>query len=199
MIWRLDNLQDIAGNRVATAGSPRVVHRDDGTVIEFNGESDGILLFENPLAGLTTFTIEVILMPVADGLPEQRFLHVEEDHTRSRVLFELRTVANGRWSLDTFLRSTQSSLTLFERQCSHPASEWHVVALTYDGRTVTHYVNSVAEASGEVVFRPLAKGMTSIGVRQNQVSWFKGAIRLIRVTPEALTPDRLLTATTSVD
>jgi hypothetical protein len=199
MIWRLDNLNDVGGNWVSIAGTPKVVHRDDGTVVEFNGSTDGILLFANPLAGLEKFTIEVIFRPAADGPEEQRFLHFEDDKTRSRVLLELRMLADGRWSLDTFLRSPQSSLTLFERRHHHPPSEWHVAALSYDGRTMTQYVNGVEEASAEMTFTPLGVGMTSIGVRQNQVAWFKGAIRLIRITPEALTVDRLLSPTSSVD
>jgi hypothetical protein len=54
------------------------------------------------------------------------------------------------------------------------------------------YVDRVREAGGAVRFKPLGAGRTSIGVRQNRVSWFKGRIYLIRVAPGALTPGELL-------
>jgi hypothetical protein len=57
---------------------------------------------------------------------------------------------------------------------------------------MAHYVNGVREAAARVPFGPLGAGGTSIGVRQNRVSWYKGRIRSIRITPEALPPARML-------
>jgi hypothetical protein len=37
-------------------------------------------------------------------------------------------------------------------------------------------------------------GKTSLGVRLNKVHWFKGAIRTVRITPRALSPEEFLTA-----
>jgi hypothetical protein len=37
----------------------------------------------------------------------------------------------------------------------------------------------------------MVTGRTSIGVRQNRVSWFKGAIAEVRFTPAALPADQL--------
>ena len=61
-----------------------------------------------------------------------------------------------------------------------------MASLVYDGREMSHYVNGVRELSGTVAFGPLAKGRTSLGVRQNLVYWFKGRIRSLRITPTAL-------------
>ena len=49
---------------------------------------------ENPLVGLSDFTVEVIFNPSADGEFEQRFLHMGEI-TGNRMLFELRMNDNG--------------------------------------------------------------------------------------------------------
>ena len=92
-------------------------------------------------------------------------------------------VTGGRWALDTFLRSPEPGLALIDRQRTHPAGEWHVASLTYDGKTMAHFVDGVRELSGDVPFKPLNAGQTSIGMRQNRVSWFKGVIHSVRIRP----------------
>jgi hypothetical protein len=98
----------------------------------------------------------------------------------------------GPGALDTFLRSGVASQTLLDRRATHPAGRWHTAALVYDGDKMSHYVNQRREASGFVAFRPLGAGRTSIGVRLNRVHWFKGKIRMLRVTPRALASEHLL-------
>jgi hypothetical protein len=57
---------------------------------------------------------------------------------------------------------------------------------------MTHYVNGERELLAEKVnFGPLGQGQVSLGVRQNKVFWFKGAIREVRFTPAALPPGKL--------
>jgi hypothetical protein len=190
--WRLDNLTSIGGHPVTRLGLPRVVTTPAGPAVEFNGRTDGLVLETNPLQGLRTFTLEAEFEPAADGSEEQRFLHIEEPETGNRALLETRLLPGGRWSLDTFLNSGKSSRTLIDRTKTHAAGQWHAAALVYDGVEMRHYVDGVLEASGPVSFAPLGPGRTALGVRLNQVSWFKGRIRLVRVTPEALPADRLL-------
>jgi hypothetical protein len=194
VLWHLERLDRIAGMAVTVEGTPLVVQTDVGPAIEFNGLTDGLFLDINPLAGLRAFTIEVVFQPAADGPDEQRFLHVEEAKTGNRALIELRMPPGGMWCLDTYLQSGEARLTLIDRTARHDAARWHVAALTYDGRTMAHSVNGVQEQRGAVQFAPLGEGRTSIGVRQNRVSWFKGRIRTIRITPEALPAERLLRA-----
>ena len=69
---------------------------------------------------------------------------------------------------------------------------WHTAALAYDGRTMSHYVDGVREAGGDVTFAPLGPGRTALGARLNNVSWFKGRMRLLRVTREAPASSKLL-------
>lgn len=183
--WRLDSLDRIGGHAVTLVGQPRILETDRGRAVAFDGIDDGLLIAANPLAGLSQFTIEVVFQPAADGPEEQRFLHFEEHKTGNRALIELRMNKDGRWALDTFLRSPEPGLTLLDRTVTHTPAEWHVARLSYDGRTMTHFVDGVREGQGDVVFKPLREGQTSIGMRQNRVSWFKGVIHTVRVIPEA--------------
>jgi PelA/Pel-15E family pectate lyase len=190
--WRLETLQRIGGHPVTVVGNPKVVDTDIGPAIAFDGADDGLFVDVNPLDGLKAFTVETVFKPAPGGPEEQRFLHFEEARTGNRALMELRRRADDRWALDTYLRSGEAGLTLLDRNRTHPADRWYVAALTYDGKTMTHYVDGVREMSGETAFAPLQGGRTSIGVRQNRVSWFKGQIHRIRVTGAALTPPSLL-------
>jgi hypothetical protein len=192
--WVLGDLTSIGGHAVSLVGAPRVVQTTIGPAVEFNGSADGLFVDASPIAGLRAFTVEVLFQPAADGPDEQRFLHISETGTENRLLFETRMLPDRAWCLDTFLRHSDLSRTLIDRQLAHPAGSWHVVALAYDGTTMTHYVDGVRELSGDVAFAPLGAGRTSIGVRQNLISWFKGRIRLIRITAEARPAARLLTA-----
>jgi acetyl esterase/lipase len=64
---------------------------------------------------------------------------------------------------------------------------------------MSHYVDGVLEATGAVAFKPLGRGRTSIGVRQNRVSWFKGRIHTIRITGRVLKPSDFLDAGTGAN
>ena len=104
----------------------------------------------------------------------------------------MRIVSPREWALDTFLfDSPESRLTLLDRTKTHSTDEWHWVALTYDGATMTHYVDGVRELAGEIAFRPMAPGRMSLGVRLNKVSWYQGCIREIRFAPRVLSEPEL--------
>ncbi len=192
VLWPIDSLSSIGGHPVSVVGSPRVVTTPFGRVVEFDGKGDGLFLDVNPIAGLQRFTVEALIEPAPDGPAEQRFLHFAEDGSENRAMLETRILPGGTWCLDTFLRHDPASLTLIDRSRTHPASAWHTVALVYDGEKMSHFVDGVRDAEGAVAFAPIGPGRTAIGVRQNKVSWFKGKIGLVRVTPEALSQARLL-------
>ena len=163
-----------------------------GKAVEFNGVDDGLIVPTNPLAGIDRFTVEVLFEPALDGPEEQRFLHIQESNSENRALVELRMLPAAQWCLDTYLLHGKSGLTLIDRNRRHPAGQWHAAALTFDGETMTHYVNRQPQGSGAVAFRPLGPGRTSIGVRQNLVSHFKGRIQVVRFSAAALQPAALL-------
>lgn len=190
--WTLDNLKAIGGHAVTLIGTPKVVTTPAGPAIDFNGATDGLLLDVNPIEGLAQFTVEVVFEPAPDGPEEQRFIHISENGSERRLMMETRVLPDRTWALDTYLRMEAPGLALLDKAKTHPGGAWHATALTYDGRTMTSYVDGVRELSGEVPFAPLKAGKIGIGVRQNLVSWFKGRIRLIRISPEALPAEKLL-------
>ena len=192
VVWQVDNLERIGGHPVTVLGDPHAVATPAGRAVEFDGKDDGLVLEVNPLAGLERFTVEVVFKPAADGSEEQRFVHFEEATTGNRALIELRLLQGPAWCIDTFLRHGDASLTLIDRARTHPAATWHAAAVSFDGQVMTDYVDGVKQGSGPVAFKPLGPGRSSIGVRLNQVSWFKGAIRTIRISPSALAPAALL-------
>jgi hypothetical protein len=189
--WRLDRIDQIGGHRTDVLGAPQVVAGPGGPALQFNGASDGLYVPDNPLAHCREFTVEALIRPDADGPAEQRFLHVQ-DEAGSRGLLELRLTDRG-WALDTFLLSvtTQTQLVLLDRTRLHPAERWTWVALVFANGRMTHYIDGVKELEGEVVMLPMGAGRTSLGVRQNKVSWFKGQIREMRFHPTALAPAAL--------
>lgn len=190
-VWKLDRTDKIGGHSVNLLGNPRLVSDASGSALMFDGEHDGLILPVGAIAGLSQFTIEILMRPAAGGAEEQRFFHTQ-DSVGNRSLLEIRLLPEGRWTLDTFLLSGKNSLPLLDRTLLHPADQWHWVALRYDGRRMTSFVNGTQELTGEVEFPPMqSAGQTSIGVRLNQVYWFKGAIREIRLHPTALAVDKL--------
>jgi len=57
---------------------------------------------------------------------------------------------------------------------------------------MVHHVDGAREADGPISVAAFGPGRTALGARLNQVSWFKGRLRQLRVTPEALPASRLL-------
>jgi Concanavalin A-like lectin/glucanases superfamily len=190
VVWQFDRTAAIAGCPTEVLGAPRVVESAGERFVQFDGVRDGLIVPINPLAGLPRFTIEVLVRPEAGGGVEQRFLHVQ-DEFGNRVLLEIRLTPEGQWALDTFMLSGASRLTLLDRTRVHPAGRWHWVALRFDGHRMTSWVDGRQELEGAVEFAPMKSGQTSLGVRLNRVSWFKGAIREVRFHPGALAGDAL--------
>lgn len=185
-VWTFESRERIGDNAVTLSGSPDIVEEKTAKSICFDGEPDAALLDVNPIAGFENFTIEALIKPRTAGSAEQRFLHIE-DQRAARVLLELRIVTPGEWALDTFLfDSSTSRLTLLDRAKVHSTDEWHWVALTYDGKTMSHYVDGVRELTGQLDFRAMSPGRMSLGVRLNKVSWYQGCLREVRFTPRAL-------------
>lgn len=191
-VWRLDSLTTLGGAPLEVWGAPALAWDESAPSVRFDGKADGLIVPIIPIAGWKSFTIEILFLPDADGMPEQRFLHLQDEKGR-RLLIELRLLPEGPWSLDTFLYSDAGNrMTLFDRKKAHPCGRWYWAALTYADGKMTHFVDGVKESEGEIQFEPmLATGRTSLGVRQNKVSWFKGAIQEVRFTPQVLSAEKL--------
>jgi hypothetical protein len=191
VVWTLDNVASVGGQRPEALGAPQVVDKDTGwPSVRFNGRSDGLVIPDNPLASWQRFTIEVLFMPEPNGPPAQRFVHLADDNAR-RVLLETRSPDGTSWSLDTFLHGERDECMLRDMTKLHPTGRWTWAALVYDGRTMMHYVNGVKELEAEVSFEPMTTGRTSLGVRLDRQYWFKGFIKEIRFHPTALAPEAL--------
>lgn len=192
IIWEINNIKSINGHKTAVFGSPKVIETETTKAVQFDGVKDGLIVEDLPLAEAEKFTLEIIFRPDANGPAAQRFLHLQEEKSENRILIETRLPDSNRWYLDTYIKNSESDHTLAEPANVHPVGKWHNATLIYDGEQMRHYVNGVEEMSAKLAFSPLHKGKTSIGMRINQVHWFKGAVRLIRFTPSVLKTEDFL-------
>src|SRR5882724_4525130 len=190
-VWIVDDLARVGGHATEVMGAPKAIDTERGRAVCFDGTRDGLVVGANPIAGLAAFTVEVLFRPDMSSAPAARVVHIAEDDSEDRALIETRTSTADRWFLDTFLKAGTDKLTLAQSHAEHAAGTWYWVALTYGDQQMRHYVNGALEASGAVAFRSLARGHTSLGMRMNHVSWFKGCVRELRISPVALPPERL--------
>jgi hypothetical protein len=196
-IWRFDRLDRIDGHRTEVLGHPSVINSPYGKAVEFHGDGDAIIVPENPLAGATAFTWEVIFHPDADGAKEQRFFHIAETDpatgkdSDNRLLFEIRIV-DGQWCLDSFAGNRGVNLTLLNRKALHPLGKWFRVTAVWDGKVLKNYVGEELQGEGPLVMGPEGPGRSSIGMRLNRVDPFKGAVLMARMVPRALPPSEFL-------
>ena len=187
-VWILNRLDMLGGHPLTVVGSPKLIDTSAQGGIEFDGQDDGLFLDTNPLQGLKQFTVEVVFRPAADGPEAQRFLHFQEAGSENRLLFETRLTSDGKWFLDTFLKSNDGNYTLYAERFQHSLGPWYHAAVVVDGKTMRHFVDGQEELTMPIHFQPLTAGRTSLGVRINKVSWYKGAIRQVRITARALSP-----------
>lgn len=191
--WELNDTTEVGSVTPELLGAPQVVSDSImGTAIKFNGQDDGLIIPKNPVKGMQKFTVEVFFKPASGGTEEQRFVHFQDDND-NRGLIEIRLNPGDKWSLDTFLYNSKadSGLTLLDREIEHPCDQWYWAALTYGGTTMKHYVNGQKELEGNIDFRPMVEGRTSLGVRLNKVYWFKGMIKEIHFYPKVLEASEL--------
>jgi Concanavalin A-like lectin/glucanases superfamily len=184
--WTFDRLDRVGGHPATMLGNPRVVDTPIGKAVEFDGVDDALFVDVHPLAGAATFTWEAIFRPDG-GDREQRWFHLQENGSENRMLFEIRVVGD-QWFLDSFNQSATGSATLMNKGSLHPLGAWYHVAAVYDGKVFTNYVNGAKDGESEVALSPQGPGRSSMGVRINQVYYFKGAIHSARFTRRALPP-----------
>jgi len=184
--WVLNDLVLAKGGAIRLAGNPKIIDDKYGKVVVFNGTTDGIFLDQMPLAGLEQFTIEAIIRPDSGGKFEQRFFHCGEIRG-SRVLFETRSTPTD-WYFDAFIKSGDQQKTLIDSTLLHPLNQWYHLAFVVENGKQMTYINGIKELESKIEIVSLTGGKTSIGVRQNEQSWFKGAIYKIRISPTALSP-----------
>lgn len=194
--WLIDNTTNIAGHAVMVLGKPQIIHTKYGDAIEFNGINDGLIVSNNPLAGITNLTVELVFKQdplTSANAREPRIVHVQSanppDH---RLTLEARVVNNTtphNFHLDTFLRFSDGDYrrTLLNKNHSHLVGKWTHMAVTYDGTNFCNYFNAQLEDRGllkGVTFNNT--GTTWIGQRANNAGYFEGAVLALRFTPRVL-------------
>ncbi len=183
--WRFDRLDRLGNHPTQVEGAPKVVETPQGKAVSFDGVRDALFVDVHPLAGAETFTLEVIFRPAADGKPEQRFFHLQETGSQTRLLLETRLLPGG-WCLDSFAATSKGSQTLIDRLKLHSLGAWHHAAMVYDGKTFRHFVDGALQGEAVVALAPQGPGRTSVGVRINRVDYFKGEILVARMSRQAL-------------
>jgi hypothetical protein len=188
--WTFDSLERVGRHAVKVLGDPKVIDTPHGKAVEFDGDGDALFFDVHPLAGAESFTWEVIFRPDGDGAREQRFFHLQENGSQTRLLFETRVLAGG-WYLDAFANSGGSKALMVPEKL-HPADRWYHIAQVYDGREYRSYVNGELQMAAPLKLKPQGEGRTSAGVRINLVDYFKGAMRQARFSRRALQPAEFL-------
>jgi hypothetical protein len=196
IVWDVNNLNSIGGCSTMIVGSPKVVETEKGKAVQFNGLKDGLVVNAVPIAGAEKFTIEVIFRPDGNA-PDtaQRFLHIQENNSKNRILLLLETLPpqNDKWYFDTYIKSDKGSQNLYKPVLTHTMGKWYNAAFVCDGQEIRNYLNGAREAAGKIEFAPLnSNGKTSIGMKLNKTSWFKGVIYKIRFTKRSLEPKEFL-------
>jgi hypothetical protein len=189
--WVLAKLLHDKKNNLEIEGNPKIINSPFGEAVSFNGVNDALFLNELPLKDLTEFTVEMIFKPEPTASFEQRVLHIGEI-TKDRMLLEIRAVENN-WYFDGYTCSGTNKKALIDETLTHPLGQWYHVAFVVTPKSLTTYVNGKKELHEENIFLPMVSGRTSFGVRQNKVSWFKGAIYKIRITPKSLKSTEFMT------
>ena len=192
-LWKFDSLTTHRRPLRHRRRPPALIPTPAGKAIQFGGVADALFLNVHPLAGAETFTWEVIFRPDADGAAEQRFFHLQEEGSDTRMLFEIRVV-DGKWCLDSYALAGTESKPLLNREKLHPLGVWHAAAAVYDGREYRNYVDGELEGAAPLHLIPQKAGRTSIGTRINRVNYFKGAVLVARMTRGALAPSEFLKA-----
>ncbi len=189
--WLVASLLREISKDIQIGGNPQLVNSPYGEAVHFNGVSDALFLEEMPLKSLEEFTIEMIFYPDTNSPFEQRIVHIGEV-SEDRMLLEIRAV-DSNWYLDGFVASNINNKPLIDEQLTHQLGQWYHVAFVVGPESLTTFVNGKQELSEPFSFVPIESGRSSIGVRQNENSWFKGIIYKIQITPKQLKPDDFMT------
>ena len=202
VIWDIDNTTLIGGHPVTVFGNPSLREYSDGKAMVFDGIDDGMIVQGCPLNKSAEFTVEMIFRPDSSfpNNVEQRYLHIQKPFFESRrMLLELRLDSLHRWIVDTHVRADSTFLTLLSKEFPHPVGRWYHIALVYKDGIATHYVNGVKEMSGKVQYIPVDSAHVALGMRMNQRSFFKGAIKTVRLSNFAMLPSEFMEFNTGIE
>ncbi len=195
-VWDISNLENIGGHAVTALGDPQVVSTEIGDAVQFDGDSDRLLVDFNPIMDAKEFTVELVFKPDAcyPNNTEPRFMHIQDpdDPDRKRVMIELRINANNQCYMDGFINTDAGNLTLIDETLVHSTEVWQHVAITYRDSIFTTYFNGTKELSGTLLYDSVIVntiGKTSLGGRMNDVAFYAGLMKTLKVTHTSLEPE----------
>jgi hypothetical protein len=167
--------------------SPWAINCKYGEALMFDGIDDGILIDTFEINSVSDFTVEAVFNPARGGNFEQRFLHIGEI-SGPRILFETRS-DSATWYFDAYVQTEKQKCTLINPLLFHSLDKWYHVALVCNKGKLATYINGKKELTGSIYpSSETITGKASIGMRQNKVSWFKGAIYKVKISQEPLKP-----------
>lgn len=207
VVWQFDRLDNIGGYPAHVDGQPKIITTPAGKAVLFDGVHDGLVVDKHPLAGFSQFTFEALVRPDG-GDPAQRWFHLAETDPKtgldatvdannpvadknSRFTFELR-VDGDRCYFESFTHGPGYQAALIDKTKTHPLGQWYVVTQSYDGQMYRSYVNGVLEKEAAIGYVPQGPGHSSVGMRINHVSYFKGAVMRAQFAPSALPPSEFM-------
>ena len=177
--WRLADREWLDSYLVKVSGSPVICEVDKREALYFNGKPDGLWLPVNPLEGRARFRCTVGIYPESGGGSEQRFLHAGSLDDE-RFLIELRMNYDNSWYLDICLSIEGETVVLRNASRVHPADSWYTVSVEFDGKGIVAEVDDSVDLVGTLTPSPgwaFRRGARcSVGMRQNEVSFFRGAM-----------------------
>jgi hypothetical protein len=195
-LWDISSLEMIGGHDVTSFGDPQVVSTEIGNAVQFDGEGDRLLVDFNPIMDAKEFTVELVFKPDAcyPNNTDPRFVHIQDpdDPDNKRLMIELRVNANNQCYVDGYLRTDAGSLPLIDESLVHPTEVWQHVAITYKDSTFTTYFNGTEELSGTIhhAFTVVnILGKTSLGARMNEIKYYSGLLKTLKVTHAKLEPE----------
>jgi hypothetical protein len=203
VVWDMDNLNTIGGFHVDFTGNPTIISTPDGDAVEFNpaiesdpaaGTGDRLQILGNPLGTDTEFTIEMIFKPYSSTASLQpRVLHICQPDSASSGArtMTMETRSSSVWYGDFFIKSVNGS-GIIDATKTHPTDHWMHMAMTYKNGVIKGYVNGLLDASyvstGSFYTGLPATAEVSLGGRMQGKYYFRGAIRKLIFTPQALEP-----------
>ncbi|WP_434036483.1 LamG-like jellyroll fold domain-containing protein [Formosa sp. 4Alg 33] len=189
--WQVSKLMTTASEHVKISGHPKLIDSPYGQAVYFDGIDSALFYDKAVLKNASSFTVEMIFNPDKTGEFEQRVLHIGEV-SGDRMLLEIRAL-DEEWYFDGFVKSGSHKRALIDETLTHPFGNWYHVAFVVTPNTLTTFVNGKQELTEAFTFKPIQTGRTSIGVRLNERSWFKGSIYRIKITPTIITPNQFIT------
>jgi hypothetical protein len=196
-------LNTIGGFHVDPTGNPTIISTPDGDAVQFNpaiesdpvaGTGDRLQILGNPLGADTEFTIEMIFKPYSSTASLQpRVLHICQPDSAAGAArtMTMETRSSSAWYGDFFIKSVNGS-GIIDAAKTHPTGQWMHMAMTYKSGVIKGYVNGSLDATyaSTVSFYTglPATAEVSLGGRMQGKYYFRGAIRKLIFTPQALEP-----------